>query len=117
MLGDGNLWAMADPLMLEQAIGHLVQNAVDASTPGQPVTVRMGGRQQVTITVADCRRMDKTLHPPVPAVRLDQEGRVRGRRVRGQEPGLGHGRPADRREQARRRQHFLHLLPAAKPAE
>jgi len=55
LLGDGNLWAMADPLMLEQTIGHLVQNAVDASTPSQPVTVRMGGDdQQVLITVADC---------------------------------------------------------------
>ncbi len=42
LLGDGNLWVMADPLMLEQAIGHLVRNAVDASTPSQPVTVRMG---------------------------------------------------------------------------
>ncbi|MFL6767088.1 MAG: XrtA/PEP-CTERM system histidine kinase PrsK, partial [Sphingomicrobium sp.] len=43
LLGDGNLWVMADPLMLEQAIDHLVQNAVDASKPGQPVSVRMGG--------------------------------------------------------------------------
>jgi signal transduction histidine kinase len=55
LLGDGNLWVMADPLLLEQAIGHLVQNAVDASTPVQPVTVRMGGDGgQVTITIADC---------------------------------------------------------------
>jgi signal transduction histidine kinase len=54
MLGDGNAWAMADPLMLEQAIGHLVQNAVDASKPGQPVTVRMGGDEKlIQITVAD----------------------------------------------------------------
>jgi signal transduction histidine kinase len=55
LLGDGNLWVMADPLLLEQAIGHLVQNAVDASTPLQPVTVRMGGTDgQVTIAIADC---------------------------------------------------------------
>jgi putative PEP-CTERM system histidine kinase len=54
LLGDGNLWVMADPLMLEQAIGHLVQNAVDASKPSQPVTVRMGyDDQHVVITVAD----------------------------------------------------------------
>jgi len=54
MLGDGNLWVMADPLMLEQAIGHLVQNAVDASTPSQPVTVRMvDDERMVLITVAD----------------------------------------------------------------
>ena len=44
LLGDGNLWVMADPLMLEQAIGHLVQNAVDASDPREPVTVRMSRR-------------------------------------------------------------------------
>jgi putative PEP-CTERM system histidine kinase len=54
LLGDGNLTAMADPLMLEQAIGHLVLNAVDASTPGQPVTVRMGGDGGIiTVVVAD----------------------------------------------------------------
>jgi putative PEP-CTERM system histidine kinase len=54
LLGDGNLWVMADPLMLEQAIGHLVQNAVDASKPSEPVTVRMGGDDgEVVITVAD----------------------------------------------------------------
>ena len=55
LLGDGNLWVMADPLLLEQAIGHLVQNAVDASTPIQPVSVRMGGGDgHVTITISDC---------------------------------------------------------------
>jgi putative PEP-CTERM system histidine kinase len=54
LLGDGNLVAMADPLMLEQAIGHLVRNAVDASKPGQAVTVRMGSDDKlITITVAD----------------------------------------------------------------
>jgi signal transduction histidine kinase len=55
LLGDGNLWVMADPLLLEQAIGHLVQNAVDASTPLQPVTVRMAGDdRRVSISIADC---------------------------------------------------------------
>jgi putative PEP-CTERM system histidine kinase len=54
LLGDGNLWVMADRLLLEQAIGHLVQNAVDASKPHQPVTVRMGGHNgHVTIAIAD----------------------------------------------------------------
>jgi putative PEP-CTERM system histidine kinase len=54
LLGNGDLWVMADPLLLEQAIGHLVQNAVDASKPGQPVTVRMGGSNgHVTIAIAD----------------------------------------------------------------
>ena len=54
LLGDGNLWVMADPLLLEQAIGHLVQNAVDASKPGHAVTVRMGGHNgHVTVAIAD----------------------------------------------------------------
>jgi len=54
LLGDGNLWVMADPLMLEQAIGHLVQNAVDASTADKPVSVRMDHDEtQVTIVISD----------------------------------------------------------------
>jgi signal transduction histidine kinase len=52
--GDGNHWVLADPLLLEQAIGHLLQNAVDASTPSQAVTVRLGGNgSEVTITIVD----------------------------------------------------------------
>ncbi len=52
--GDGNHWVMADPLLLEQAIGHLLQNALDASTATQPVTVRMGGDgSEVTIAIID----------------------------------------------------------------
>jgi signal transduction histidine kinase len=54
LLGDGSPWVMADPLGLEQAIGHLVQNAVDASKPHQAVTVRMGSHEdQVTIAIGD----------------------------------------------------------------
>ena len=54
LLGPGDQWAMADPLSLEQAIGHLVQNAVDASTPLQPVTVRMSRTaNDISIIVAD----------------------------------------------------------------
>jgi putative PEP-CTERM system histidine kinase len=54
LLGDGNIWVMADPLLLEQAIGHLIQNAVDASAAAHPVTVRMdGGDAQVTLSVSD----------------------------------------------------------------
>jgi len=54
LLGDGNIWVMADPLLLEQAIGHLVQNAVDASKPSEPVAVRMeGGEKQSSITISD----------------------------------------------------------------
>ena len=37
---------MADPAALEQALGHLVQNAIDASTGGQPVTVRVAGAKR-----------------------------------------------------------------------
>ncbi|QIK95387.1 PEP-CTERM system histidine kinase PrsK [Sphingomonas sp. HDW15A] len=40
LVGDGG-WVMADPLLLDQAIGHLVQNAVDASPAGAPVIVRV----------------------------------------------------------------------------
>ena len=46
LLGDGNLWVMADPLLLEQAIGHLVQNAVDASTPHRAGHGAHGRRRQ-----------------------------------------------------------------------
>ena len=52
--GDGNHWVLADPLLLEQAIGHLLQNAVDASGPSQGVKVRMGGDgSEVTISITD----------------------------------------------------------------
>ena len=54
LLGDGNIWVMADPLLLEQAIGHLIQNAVDASKPSEPVTVRMdGSEKQSSIVISD----------------------------------------------------------------
>ncbi|MBA3667432.1 MAG: PEP-CTERM system histidine kinase PrsK [Sphingomonas sp.] len=54
LLGKGDQWAMADPLLLDQAIGHLLQNAVDASAPDQPVTIRMAARAHgVAIIVAD----------------------------------------------------------------
>ncbi len=43
LLGDGDQLVMADPLLLEQAVGHLVQNAIDASKPAEPVQVRMAG--------------------------------------------------------------------------
>jgi putative PEP-CTERM system histidine kinase len=55
LLGDGKMLAMADPLLLEQAIGHLVQNAIDASTAADPVQVRMGGDAN-SATIAICDR-------------------------------------------------------------
>ncbi len=54
LTGDGNHLVLADPLLLEQAIGHLLQNAVDASAPLQSVTVRMGGDgNEVTVAIID----------------------------------------------------------------
>jgi putative PEP-CTERM system histidine kinase len=37
--GRSDIIALADPVRLEQAIGHLVQNAIDASAPGEPVCI------------------------------------------------------------------------------
>jgi putative PEP-CTERM system histidine kinase len=51
--GPHGLVAMADPLGLEQALGHLVQNAIDASGPGVPVEIRYfesGGDVALEIT-------------------------------------------------------------------
>jgi putative PEP-CTERM system histidine kinase len=52
--GDVHLAAMAGPAGLEQALSHLVQNAIDASGPDQPIELRAyesGG--DVAIEVAD----------------------------------------------------------------
>jgi putative PEP-CTERM system histidine kinase len=42
--GDRNLPAVADPARLEQALAHLVQNAIDASPGGSAVRIRCGRR-------------------------------------------------------------------------
>ncbi|MGS1016413.1 XrtA/PEP-CTERM system histidine kinase PrsK [Allosphingosinicella humi] len=39
MFGEESVMALADPGRLEQALGHLVQNAIDASAPDQPVRI------------------------------------------------------------------------------
>ncbi|HET7605887.1 MAG TPA: XrtA/PEP-CTERM system histidine kinase PrsK [Sphingomicrobium sp.] len=53
LLGDAGLCAPVDPDALEQAIGHLIQNALDASS-GTPVTVRVsGGGGGIAIAIAD----------------------------------------------------------------
>jgi putative PEP-CTERM system histidine kinase len=52
--GDPGLIGKADPAALEQALAHLVQNAIDASEPGEPVELRFfesGG--DVAIEVVD----------------------------------------------------------------
>src|SRR5262249_10353045 len=53
-------------------------------------------------------------HPPVPAVRLDQGGRIRHRRFRGPDPDRRDGRAAGGRK-PRRRGHPLHHLSARSP--
>jgi putative PEP-CTERM system histidine kinase len=46
--------ALADPGRLEQALAHLVQNAIDASRPGEPVRICSGIRgQEVAIEIID----------------------------------------------------------------
>ena len=53
LLGDAGAVALVDTHALEQALGHLLQNALDASS-GQPVTVRVGQEgDQVSIAIAD----------------------------------------------------------------
>ncbi|HEV2747757.1 MAG TPA: XrtA/PEP-CTERM system histidine kinase PrsK [Allosphingosinicella sp.] len=54
LFGDLALSALADPVQLEQALGHLVQNAIDASGPGDPVRICCGSRGgEVMIEVID----------------------------------------------------------------
>jgi putative PEP-CTERM system histidine kinase len=54
LIGDTHLWAWVDALALEQAVGHLVQNAVEASPPDEPVTVRVAGAgHEVLISITD----------------------------------------------------------------
>jgi len=54
LLGDTSLWAMVDPLGLETAIGHLLQNAIDASPDGAPVTVKVAlDRDEIVIAIID----------------------------------------------------------------
>jgi putative PEP-CTERM system histidine kinase len=54
LLGDTNQWALFDAAALEQAIGHLLQNAVEACSPALPVTVRVGNTADtVSIAITD----------------------------------------------------------------
>jgi len=54
LIGDTKLWVDVDPSALEQAVGHLVQNAVEACSPTIPITVRASARDgTVVISVAD----------------------------------------------------------------
>ena len=54
LLGDSSERVIADATGLEQAVGHLLQNAIDASETGQPVTVRVDRRDdEVSIVIGD----------------------------------------------------------------
>jgi putative PEP-CTERM system histidine kinase len=54
LLGDTSLWALFDAAALEQAVGHLLQNAVEACSATLPVTVRVGCKDgTVSIAIAD----------------------------------------------------------------
>ncbi|WP_380876432.1 histidine kinase [Sphingomonas sp. DBB INV C78] len=52
--GAGDIIAAADPPRLEQALGHIVQNAIDVSPQGEPVWVHIERRGlEAVITVVD----------------------------------------------------------------
>ena len=52
--GAADIVASADPARLEQALGHIVQNAVDVSPPDEPVWVHIERRGlEAAVTVAD----------------------------------------------------------------
>ena len=54
LIGDAAQWAVADAVALEQAVGHLLQNALEASTAGEPVVVRVeSDGTDVSISVVD----------------------------------------------------------------
>ncbi|MEN3973162.1 XrtA/PEP-CTERM system histidine kinase PrsK [Sphingomicrobium sp. XHP0235] len=54
LLGNTDRWAIGDAQALEQALAHLVQNAIDASPRSAPVTVRVeGNAHEVAIHVID----------------------------------------------------------------
>jgi putative PEP-CTERM system histidine kinase len=55
--GDAQLGAYADPARLEQSLGHLLQNAIDASPPDAPVRVhfeRRGDEAAIDVTDTGC---------------------------------------------------------------
>jgi putative PEP-CTERM system histidine kinase len=52
--GDCGEWAEIDSVALEQAVGHLLQNAVEASDPDTPVTIRVGrSGSEIAIVISD----------------------------------------------------------------
>jgi len=54
LAGDAGLHALFDPARLELALGHLVQNAIEASPPGEPVWLSVHRRGlEVEVSVLD----------------------------------------------------------------
>jgi putative PEP-CTERM system histidine kinase len=54
VMSSGDPMVMADPARLEQALGHLVQNAIEASPAGEPVTLGVAERDgEVAIEIRD----------------------------------------------------------------
>ena len=54
LLGDTNLSAVVDASALEQAVGHIIQNAVEASSPDAPITVRVAPEgDEVRVSIID----------------------------------------------------------------
>ena len=54
LIGDAGLWSEVDGPALEQALGHIIQNAVDACSANVPVTVRVASSAGfVSVSVAD----------------------------------------------------------------
>ncbi|GAA4753025.1 PEP-CTERM system histidine kinase PrsK [Sphingomonas daechungensis] len=54
LLGDTSLHAIVDAPALEQAVGHIIQNAVEASSPDAPITVRVAPEgDEVRISITD----------------------------------------------------------------
>jgi putative PEP-CTERM system histidine kinase len=53
--GDTTATAWGDPARIEQIVSHLIQNAIDASAPGEAIILRIGDDGDgVTIDVVDC---------------------------------------------------------------
>ena len=54
LLCDTGMWAKVDAPALEQALGHLIQNAVEACSESAPVTVRVeGSGSNAVVSVSD----------------------------------------------------------------
>ena len=118
LLGDARLWAVVDALALEQAIGHLIQNAVEASSAEAPITVRVAAAgDEVRITIADHGTgMDgdfvrNRLFQPFASTKPDGFGIGRSKLGLA---GRCDGRPPGRRQHPGRGQRVLDLSPSGR---